>query len=317
MNILILGGAGFVGSALCERLVERFGAGGARLTVPSRRPQRCKHLVPLPTVEVVGANIHDPVALARLVTGRDAVINLVGILHGRAADFERAHVELPRKLTTACAAAGVRRVVHVSALGAGAQAPSHYLRSKAAGEAVLKQAGLDLTILRPSVVFGAGDSFLNLFAKLQAWAPMLPLAGADARFQPVWVEDLASALVRCLDDKTTLGQTYECAGPRVYTLAELARLAGRWSGHPRPVFGVPMAIGRAQAAVLSLLPGEPLMSADNLASMRVPNVASGQLPGLAQLGIRGETLEAIGPTYLSGGQGSAHFDALRACARRH
>lgn len=316
MNLLILGGAGFIGSALCERLVDRFGAGGARLTVPSRRPQRCKHLVPLPTVEVVGANIHDPAALARLVEGRDAVINLVGILHGGAADFERAHVELPRKLAAACSAAGVRRVIHVSAIGASAQAPSHYLRSKAAGEAVLSQAGIDLTVLRPSVVFGAGDSFLNLFATLQAWAPMLPLAGADARFQPVWVEDLASAIVRSLENKATIGRVYECAGPRVYTLAELARLAGQWSGHVRPVFGVPTAVGRVQAALLGLLPGEPLMSADNLASMEVPNVASGALPGLAQLGIQAGALEAIGPSYLSAGQGSAHFDALRACARR-
>ncbi|WP_428420335.1 complex I NDUFA9 subunit family protein [Methylibium sp.] len=315
-NLLILGGTGFVGSALCEKLVEHFGAAGARLTVPSRRPQRAKQLAMLPTVELVEADLHDDGQLTRLLLGRDAVVNLVAILHGSAAEFERAHVALPQRLARACRVANVRRVVHVSALGAAADAPSNYLRSKAAGEAALRTAGLGLTVLRPSVIFGAEDRFMKLFAQLQAVFPLVPLAGADAKFQPVWVEDVAAAIVKSLVAPRPEWETIECAGPRVYTLAELVRLAGHWSGHERPVIPLPAALGRIQARLLALAPGTPLMSPDNLDSMRVPNVASGTLPGLQALGITPTALEAIGPSYLSAGRGPARLDAWRALARR-
>ncbi len=314
-NLLILGGTGFVGSALCERLAGHFGAAGARLTVPSRRPARAKHLLPLPTLDLVEASVHDDAQLARLVAGRDAVVNLVAILHGSAAEFERAHVALPQRLARVCRAGGVQRVVHVSALGAAADAPSKYLRSKAAGEAALTASGLAVTLLRPSVIFGAGDRFLNLFAQLQRVAPVVPLAGAAAQFQPVWVEDVAEAILRCLLDDQTITRSYECAGPQVYTLAELVRLAGRWSGHPRPVLPLPGPLGRLQALLMGLAPGEPLMSADNLDSMRVPNIASGGAPGLQALGIVPAALEAIGPSYLAPGRGPARLDGLRARRR--
>ena len=315
-NILILGGSGFVGRSVCERLVERSGGAGGRIIVPSRRPARAKHIQLLPTVQVVQADVHDDAQLALLVAGNDAVINLIATLHGSEAEFQRAHVELPRRLATACAAAAVRRVVHVSALGASASAPSRYLRSKAAGEAVLASAGLELTVLRPSVIFGEHDSFLNLFAALQAALPVVPLAGAKARFQPVWVEDVAAAIVFCLDDPTTIGQTLECAGPRVYTLKELVQLAGRWSGHARPVFGLPEAAGRLQAAAMELLPGAPLMSRDNIDSMRVDNVASATLPGLESLGIQAAALESVAPMYLGHSDGPARLDPWRAKAGR-
>lgn len=315
-KLLILGGTGFVGSALCEQLVEQFGGAGGRLTVPSRRPQRAKHLLTLPTIELVEADVHDDAQLLRLVAGSDAVINLVAILHGSPDDFERVHVGLPHRLARVCEQAGVRRVIHVSALGASVSAPSHYLRSKAAGEAVLANAPLDVTRLRPSVIFGAGDRFLNLFARLQGVLPVLPLAGADARFQPVWVQDVAAAIVRCLVDDTTIGQAFECTGPTVYALADLVRLAGRWAGHERRIVPVPEALARLQARLMSLAPGEPLMSQDNLDSMRVPNVASGVLPGLAALGITPAPVEAIAPSYLSPGRGTARLDAMRAAAGR-
>jgi uncharacterized protein YbjT (DUF2867 family) len=311
-HLLILGGTGFVGRSACEQLVEHFGGGSAEIIVPSRHPAAAKHLQPLPTVRVVRADVHDEAQLGTLVRGCDAVINLVAILHGSAAAFERAHVELPRKLARACAAQGVRRVVHVSALGVGASAPSLYLRSKTAGEAVLASAGLDLTVLRPSVIYGEHDHFLNLFAQLQALFPVMPLAGAQARFQPVWVQDVAAAIVNCLGMPSSIGQTIECAGPEVFTLKELVQAAGRWSGHERPVFGLPDALARLQALAMEWLPGAPLMSRDNLDSMRMPNVASGRLPGLQALGITPATLASVAPGYLSAGQGVARLDRWRA-----
>lgn len=311
-NLLILGGTGFVGRSVCGLLVDRSGGGSAQIVVPSRRPERAKHLQSLPTLRLVDADVHDEVQLTALLRGRDAVINLVAILHGNEAQFERAHVALPRTLAKACAAAGVKRVIHVSALGAGPNAPSRYLRSKTAGEAVLSGAGLALTVLRPSVIFGEHDSFLNLFAQLQSVFPVMPLAGADARFQPVWVQDVAAAIVKCLDDDSTIGKTFELAGPQVLTLKQLVQAAGRYAGHVRPVIGLPDALGKLQALAMEMMPGVPLMSRDNLASMRVPNVASGKLPGLAQLGITASTIEAVVPDYLSPGRGSARLDRWRA-----
>ena len=315
-NILVLGGSGFVGRSVCDKLVERSNGAGGRITVPSRKPARAKHLQMLPTVQIVAADVHDPAQLRALVEGADAVVNLVAILHGSEAAFERAHVALPRTLAAACAAAGVRRVVHVSALGVSepgaAAAPSLYLRSKTAGEAVLRASGLDLTVLRPSVIFGEHDRFLNLFATLQAVFPIMPLAGAQARFQPVWVQDVAQAIVACLDRPESIGQTYECAGPQVLTLQQIVEAAGRWSGHERRVIGLPEGLARLQAGMMELLPGEPLMSRDNVASMRVPNVATGRWPGLAALGIAPASMEAVVPGYLSAHQGLARLDRWRA-----
>jgi uncharacterized protein YbjT (DUF2867 family) len=311
-NILILGGTGFVGRAVCDKLVEKTGGGGAQIVVPSRQPASAKYLQLLPTVRLARADVNDEAQLMKLVPDSDTVINLVGVLHGSPADFERAHAELPLKLSRACAAAGVRRVIHVSALGSAKAAPSHYLRSKAAGEAMLSTAGLDLTILRPSVMFGEHDHFLNLFARLQARFPVIPLAGAQARFQPVWVQDVATAILRCLDEPTTIGKTFECAGPQVLTLKQLVQLAGRWSGHPRPVIALPDALGAAQALLMEALPGAPLMSRDNLASMRVANVASGQLPGLPVLGIAPTSLESVVPDYLGPARGLARLNHWRA-----
>jgi NADH dehydrogenase len=311
---LVLGGSGFVGRSVCEKLVERCNGAGGRILVPSRRPQRAQHLRTLPTVELVAANVNDAATLERLVSGCDAVINLVAILHGSQADFERAHVALPHKLVAVCKARGVRRVVHVSALGVSANAPSRYLRSKAAGEAVLAASGLDVTVLRPSVIFGENDKFINLFALMQSVVPIVPLAGATATFQPVWVDDVAAAIVAALDRPDSIGQTIECAGPTVYTLADLVRFAGRASGHPRPVIGLPDAIARLQAGLMELLPGTPLMSRDNVDSMQVPNVLGGTLPGLGALGIEPRSLEAVMTPVLQGRAGCARLDALRARA---
>lgn len=314
-NILVLGGTGFIGRSLCEALVERSGGGGGRIIVPSRRPQRAGHLRTLPTVEVIDANIHDDKALAQLVGQADAVINLVAILHGNSSAFEQAHVTLPQRLARACLAASVRRLIHVSALGVSddpGRAPSNYLRTKGMGEAALRsEPGLDLTVLRPSVVFGEHDRFINLFAKLQAMLPVMALAGYHAQFQPVWVKDVAAAIIHCLDHDETIGQTLECAGPQVMSLREIVQWAGIWSGHPRPILPLPVGAGYLQGLVLELIPGEPLMSRDNVRSMTVPNVASGRLPGLKQLGIHPTAMASVMPAILGRHQGPGRMDAWR------
>lgn len=313
-RIAVLGGTGFVGRSICEQLMRRSAAGA--IVVPTRRAMHANVVLALPTVEVRVADVHDDAALRSVLAGCDAVINLVAILHGSVAAFEQVHVALPRRLAAACVAAGIRRVLHISALGVGDQAPSAYLRSKTAGEAALRAAALDLTLFRPSLIFGAQDHLLNLFARLQALFPVMPLAGGNARIQPVWVEDVAEAIVRSLDTPATIGQTIECTGPEVFTLADLVRLAGRWSGHERPILPLPMPLGRLQALLMECLPGTPLMSRDNLDSLKAPNVASGKLPGLASLGIVPASLAQIAPTYLGPRDGRAKLEDLRAAARR-
>ena len=316
-KILVLGGTGFVGSHLCQKLALLPG----RITLPTRRIENAKHLQMLPMLDVLPADVHDEATLTRLVEGHDAVVNLVAILHGTEAAFNRVHVALPQKLARACQAAGVRRVVHVSALGAATGAPSMYQRSKARGEQALQAAALDLTLLRPSVIFGAEDKFLNVFARLQQIFPIIPLAGAATRFQPVWVEDVAQALVHCLQNPETAGQIFDLCGPVVMTLKQLVQFSGQASGinhgRGRAVFGLPLALGRLQAALMDLAPGEPLMSRDNLDSMAVDNITDGRLPGLAALGITAASVAAVAPGYLSARGKRSVFQDLRRSAGRY
>ena len=297
-RVLVLGGSGFVGRHVCEQLARL----GWHITVPTRRAVNAASVQSLPGLTVIEASVHSEADLARLMPGHDAVVNLVAVLHGSEERFENVHVDLPGKIASAMKKAGVQRLVHVSALGADPQGPSMYQRSKARGETVLHNAGLDITILRPSVIFGAEDKFLNLFADLQSVAPFMPLAGSGTRFQPVWVADVARAVAVCLQKPDTIGQTYELCGPDVLTLGELVKLAGQWAGvnqgRGRPVIGLPMWVGWLQAAAMELAPGEPLMSRDNLASMQVDNVATGKLPGLQALGITAASAAGVAPTYL-------------------
>ncbi len=302
MRVLVIGGTGFIGRHVVARLVTA----GHAVYVPTRLYQRGRDLLVHPSVNLLEADVHDDPTLEQLLVESDAVINLVGILHSRSGqpfgvDFARAHVELPRRIAQACRKLDVRRLLHVSALGASSQGPSGYQRSKAAGEAALAQVfesftGGACTIFRPSVVFGPEDNFMNRFARLAKWLPVVPLAGANARLQPVYVGDVADVIAGALGNPQTYDRTYAVAGMKVYTLAELVSLAARWSGHPRFVLPLPMVIGRLQAMMFELLPGEPIMSRDNLDSLRVDNVSTE--PMAPELGVIPRSLEAIVPGYL-------------------
>jgi len=292
-NILVIGGSGFVGSAIVRKLA----AAGRRVTVPTRRRDRAKHLILLPTVDVVEADVHDDAVLAGLVAGKDAVINLVGILHGDSGQpygkrFRAAHVDLPRRIAAACAAAAVPRLLHMSALGVAEDAPSMYLRSKAAGEAAVREAAgaVAVTIFRPSVIFGREDRFVNVFADMQAFLPLMALGRPGARLQPVHVEDVASAFVNALDHRATFGKTYDLAGPRTYALRDIIAFAGRASGHPRPVVGLPDGLAYLQARLMELAP-VALISRDNLDSLAVDSVSAAAFP--AELGVQPASMEAV------------------------
>lgn len=299
-NVLLIGGSGFVGGWIASSLSER----GVRVTIPTRRRENTKKLIMLPTVSMVEANVHDPQALAELIDGQDAVINLVGVLHDHDSrlpygkGFAAAHVDLPRKIITAMKQSGVRRLAHMSALGADRNGPSEYLRSKGEGEAIVRAAmdGLDITIFRPSVIFGPDDAFLNMFAKLVRLFPVLPLGGGEARFQPVYVGDVARAFADCLTDRATFGRTYDLCGPKVYTLRELVDYTAQLVGKQRRIIDLGTG-GWAylQAGLLWLLPNAPL-SPDNLRSMEVDSVTDGShdYPGWHPT-----PLEAVAPGYLS------------------
>ena len=267
-NICVLGGGGFVGSHLVPLLAAR----GYQVLVPTRRRERAKHLLVLPGVEVVEADIHDPATLRSLLAGMDAAINLIGILHERRpGDFQQAHVELPRKVIAACAASGVDRLLHMSALGAAADSQSRYQQSKAAGEA-LARALPGATVFRPSVIFGPGDSFLALFADLLKLAPVLPLASAAARFQPVFAGDVARAFADALERPETMNQGYDLCGPNIYSLADLVRLTAATLGLKRSVLPLGVSTSYWFARLMELKPGAKLMTRDNHYAMQRDNV---------------------------------------------
>jgi len=293
-RVCVLGGTGFVGRHLVSRLVDD----GYHVKVLSRRPQRHRDLMVLPTLELVEADVHDAEQLKQHVQGSDVVINLVGILNEKGhkgEGFDYAHRELACKLVKACNEKGVVRLLHMSALNADAErGPSHYLRSKGEAEnQVLTFSGprFHATSFRPSVIFGAEDSFLNRFADLLKRTPLVfPLACPNARFAPVYVGDVVEAFVDALGDKSTYGQRYDLCGPHEYSLKELVTYVAQLTGRRRWVLGLPDRLSKLQATLLEYVPGKPF-SLDNYRSLSLDSVCTD--------GVRCSTsLEAVAPVYL-------------------
>ena len=301
-TVCVLGGTGFVGRTLAAKLTSR----GYAVRIPTRNRQRARKMLVLPGLDLIQADVHDPEQLTALLSGANAVINLIGILNERGHDgsgFRLAHVELVEKLMAACRKVGVKRLIQMSALKANAErGPSHYLSSKGQAEQIIqRQAGENIryTIFRPSVIFGPEDTFCNRFARILRVSPILPLARLDARFAPVFVGDVAEAFVRALDDSRSFGQTFELCGPAIYTLEEILRYLCRELGIRRAIVKLPGPLGRLQAWIGEyLLPGKPF-SRDNFRSLTVASVCRDN--GFAAFGITPKRMHPIVSSYLNGG----------------
>lgn len=309
-TVCILGGAGFIG----RHVVRELDLAGYQIKVLTRRRESARHLLLLPNVQVVECDILNDTALHDVIKGCDAVINLVGILHqSRRTTFEAIHGELPRRLAAICKDTGIRRLIQISALHASSAAPSIYLRSKAMGEAAIKASKLNWTILRPSVVFGEGDNFLNLFAKIAKLTPIIPIAAPSARFQPIWVEDIARAIASSVNNPQTWHQCYEVCGPSIYTMKELVNLAARAVGTKPYIVGLNSHLSYLQALLMEHLPMQ-LMSRDNLRSAEIDSVSASPFPTV--FGITPTALEAIAPRYLTNNTPRASYLRYRQTAGR-
>lgn len=317
-KICILGGTGFVGRVLANRLVRD----GIKLRILTRNRERNKDdVILLPGTELIETDVHNPDNLQQQFAGCDAVINLVGILNERGRDgsgFRHVHVELARKVVEACRANGIRRLLHMSALNAdAARGPSHYLKTKGEAEDLVHAAGahgIMVTSFRPSVIFGAHDSFFNRFAALLRLTWIFPLACYGARFAPVHVGDVAEAMVRTLKDPDTYGRRYQLCGPHVYTLEELVRYTARCTRLKRWIIPLNDFLSRVQAAVFDFVPGKPF-STDNYLSTKIDSVCEHN--DFAELGITPVAIEVIVPQYLSHRFQRARYYQLRSRSHRN
>lgn len=296
--ITVFGGSGFIGRAVVQELA----AAGARVRVACRRPDealRCKTAGEVGQIVPVAANVRDDASVAAAVEGADAVVNLVGVLYERGRQtFQALHAEGPGRIGRAAAAAGVGRMVHVSAIGADPASASAYARTKAAGETAARAAFPAVTVLRPSIVFGPEDSFFNRFAGMARFMPVLPLiGGGDTRFQPVYVGDVAGAVAAVLGTATTAGRTFELGGPRTYSFRTLMEMMLAEIGRRRLLVPVPFWLATVQAFFLEKLPA-PLLTRDQVRQLKTDNVVAPGAAGLADLGVTPTALEVILPTYL-------------------
>lgn len=309
MRIVLLGGSGFLGRYVLQALTRD----GHHCTVLTRNATRRNTLSLLPGVSLVQADVHDKAVLAGQFSGADAVISMVGILNdsGRGGKgFHKAHVELVAGIIDACRTAGVSRLLHVSALNAGAGS-SHYLQSKGQAEALLRNADdLDVSIFQPSVIFGRGDEFFNRFAMMLQLAPVLPLACPKARLQPVYAGDVATAMATALEDPMTRGKSYELVGPLSYSLKELVKWTADTMGARRLIVGLPGPLSAVMAAVMNLVPGKPL-SWDNYKSLQTDNTSDAN--DLACFGVEPKSIDLVVPDYLTG---SVHQRRLQSFRKR-
>ncbi len=311
-RIAVVGGAGFVGSSIVSKLDEA----GYQVKVLTRHRERAKHLILLPNVQVKTCDIHDDKALTDSLRGCDAVINLVGILYEtRKQTFDLIHHQLPKRLAAICDDLGIDRLIHMSALGASEQAPSAYLQSKARGEVALSQfkGGVNMTTFKPSVIFGRGDRFLTMFSMLIKFLPIIFLAKPDAKFQPIWVEDVATIFVNSLDNTDTYAKSYALAGPKVYSLRELIEKTMQMMGKQRWIIGLSDRLSYLQAWFLEWLPVK-LMTRDNVRSMEVANIS--KAPMAEEIKQSLASLEAIMPTYIVNQTPRAAYDQFRTAAGR-
>jgi len=312
----VLGGTGFLGTRLVARLIKD----GRRVTVLSRDREQHKHLLVLPGLTLENCDVYDEAQLSEHFRGKDVVINLIGILNERGfggGGFRRAHTELTRGVLQAARSAGVTRLLQVSALKAAVDAPSYYLRSKGDAEHLIRESSsaLDWTIFQPCVMFGPGDSFLNRFAGLLAAIPWIfPLAKPHAHFQPVLVDDVIEAVLRCLHGGASSRQTYELGGPQVYSLREIVGLVSKLTGRRRWIIGLPDPLARMQALVMDFVPGRPF-SSDNYRSLTVDSVCKED--GLAKLGIKPQSMVASARQYLGALEDNARLSHNRASAGRN
>ncbi len=296
--ITVFGGSGFIGRYVVQRLARQ----GWLIRVAVRRPSAALFLKPLGKIgqiQPVGASVTDPGSVAAAVAGSEAVINLVGILAaGRGRSFERIHMDGARTVAAAARDAGAAILVHMSALGADPGSPAAYARTKAQGEVAVRELFPSARIVRPSIVFGPEDSFFNRFAAMAQLSPALPLIGGGAtRFQPVYVGDVADAMLRLVEDEATAGRTYELGGPRIYTFRQLMETLLRELDRRRLLVNVPFGAARVLARLAELIPGKPL-TRDEVKLLERDNVVSAGAPGLAELGITPTALEVILPTQL-------------------
>ena len=311
-HVTVLGGSGFVGSAI----VRQLSLAGYVVKVLTRRREDAKHIILLPNVDVLECNVMDDVALSKGIKGADAVINLIGILHNsKKNSFKAMHAELPARLAKLCVNLGIKRLVHMSALQAAQEAPSAYLKSKAEGENSVMQAikSLDVTVFRPSIIFGRGDGFINLFAKLIKLLPVILIAKPNAKFQPIYVEDVARAFVASLDNIDTYGKSFDLGGPKVYTLRQLVAYVADTLGKKRPIIGLNNTLSYLQAFAMELLPVK-LMTRDNVRSMEVDSVCLTIFPVF--LGFQPVALETIVPDYLSEDNPRNAYNRFRSSAGR-